>query len=353
MDDIKHIKKAAESTKDLAEDKFEKKKLKKWRKIFGGIILILCVVILCAILLFYILKSRGENSLKVEERYMTYKEEEYRFRDGIVNILCLGIDKRVPIAHKEASRGNIGMSDVILLVSIDTEKDAVKIFAVPRDTMAMVQKVTKEGELGSREKLQICYQYAYGISMEQSNELTVDAVSRLLYDIPIQRCCAINFEALPILNDAIGGVDVDILEDLEEWDPRLVYGERMHLDGILALRFVRVRNTHRADGAVLRTQRQKQYALAFAEKAKTVIAKDPSIPIEIFRELEKDGNMCTDITVEDITYLMPEVLGLSFSDDVIQVLPGESVLGENGFAEFYMDEETVEELIINTFYEKV
>ena len=90
-----------------------------------------------------------------------------------------------------------------------------------------------------------------------------------------------------------------------------------------------------------------------AEKAKDVISENPTLPITLFQELQKDKNMCTDITVEDITYLMPELFKISFSDDIIQVLPGESVLGESGFAEYKLDVDSVKKMIIDTFYEEV
>ena len=60
--------------------------------------------------------------------------------------------------------------------------------------------------------------------------------------------------------------------------------------------------------------------------------------------------MCTDITVEDLMYLMPEVLRMSFSDDMVQMIPGKSVVSEDGHTDYRMDVEAVKEIVINTFY---
>lgn len=329
------------------------RKWKRWQKILFYCVIAVAAIAVIGTCVYAYLRHRGENSLKAETRHIIYQGKEYKYRDGIINILCLGIDKWVPLDQIEERRGNIGMSDTILLVSLDTKNDEVKVIAVPRDTMVEVQTTTEDGGLGPKEKMQICYQYAFGKSVKQSNELTMETVSQLLYDTPIQRYCTLNIEALPILNDAIGGVDVEIREDVEQWEPRLIYGETMHLEGELALRFVKVRNKNRPDGATLRTQRQKQYAVEFVKKAKSVIAKDPTIPVTIFQELQKDGNMSTDITLEDIAYLMPEVMGVSFPDDAIQVIPGESKLGEDGFAEYHRDVDALKELVIDSFYEEV
>lgn len=321
-------------------------------KAFFWSITIVTALMIGGVIAFFSFRTKGEMDLRAEEQYTTYNGKKYKYRQEIVNILCLGIDKGVPMPYIRANRGNIGMADAIILVSIDTKKNEVRAIAIPRDTVAEIQ-TTKDGELSSKERMQICIQYAYGISMQQSNEFTKDAISRLLYDIQIQRCCAINFDALPIINDAIGGVDVEVLEDIEEWEPNLPYGETVHLEGALALRFVRVRNKHELNGAALRTERQKQYVGAFVEKAKDVVKNDPTIPLTIFQELQKDGNMCTDITAEDIIYLMSEMMDISFSNDMIQMLPGESAVGDDGYTVYRMDVDAVKEIIIDTFYEEV
>ncbi len=361
MDDINTTEKteidvpspSPKTTNEFESIEKNRRKSRKWKKFFLWGIIAIFVIVLVGFIVFFTFRSKGKADLEVTEQYTTYQGKKYKYREGIVNVLCLGIDKGIPMPYKEAGRGNIGMADVIMLVSIDTKKDNMKVIAVPRDAICDVQTTTIDGELSSKKRMQICMQYAYGVSMQQSNELMVDAVSELLYDTQIQRCCAINFEALPIINDAIGGVDVEVLEDIEEWEPRLPYGETIHLEGELALRFVKVRNKHILDGASLRTQRQKQYAVAFVEKAKNVVKKDPTIPITIFQELQKDGNMCTDITAEDIAYLMPEVMKISFSDDMVQVIPGENRVGEDGYAEYHLDVDAMKEIIIDAFYEEV
>lgn len=342
--------------KEKSKKKMPKKRIwRTWQKILLGIGIGMFVILFSGALAVITMGMKAKDDLKSAEQFITYNGKKYKYRKDVVNILCLGIDKAEQMAYMEEGRGCFGMSDAILLVSIDMKEHALSVISIPRDTMAEVQMTLEDGTLGQKQNMQLCYQYAFGKSMEQSNELTTEAVSRLLYNIQIQRSCAINFEAVPFLNDAVGGVDVIIQEDgMDVWKPELFkYGEKMHLDGDLALRFIRTRNKNRADGATLRADRQKQYALAFVEKAKSVVLRNPLIPLKIFWGLQKDGNMCTDITVEDIVYLMPEVLRVSFSGDMMQVLPGEVSVGENGYAEYRIDVDAVKELIINTFYEEV
>lgn len=363
MDNMKDIEESDTHVEDSSEQEIygvrelkPKKKIRKnrhrWQKSFFWSVIVIVLLVAGGLIAFLTFRYKGKIDLRAEEQYTTYNGKKYKYREGIVNILCLGIDKSVSMSYIEARRGNIGMSDAIILVSVDTKRNKVKVIAIPRDTVTEIQ-TTRDGELSSKERMRLCIQYAYGTSMQQSNDLTVKAVSKLLYDLQIQRCCAINFAALPIINDAIGGVDVEIKENIEEWESRLPYGETVHLEGDLALRFLEVRNKHDLNGAALRTQRQKQYVEAFVEKAKNVIKKNPTIPLTIFRELQKDGNMCTDITAEDIMYLMPEVLRMSFSNDMVVMIPGESVVSEDGHTDYRMDIDAVKKIVIDTFYEEV
>ncbi len=364
MNNIKDMKKFDDdievlSIDDLCEDEVsppKKKNIRKkwsvWQKTVVGIIAAICIILVCGVSAFFIFRSVGESSLKAEanDNHITYSGKEYRYKEDMINILCLGIDKTEAMEKKIDSREILGMCDAIMLVCIDTKEDTLKIIAIPRDTMTEVTITDETGECVDEEIMQLCYQYAYGKRAEQSGQLTMDAVSNLLYDIPVEKFCAINFEALPIVNDAIGGVDLVVQEDFSSEIPEFVLGQEVHLEGDLALQYVRKRNKHLVNTTVLRTQRQKQYALAFLEKAKKVVAEDMTLPVTIFQSLQE--NMSTNISIADITYLVPELLEMELSEDIIEVLPGESALGEE-FVEFHVDVDAMKEMIISTFYEEV
>lgn len=364
MNDIKNMKKFDDdievlSIEDLCEEEVspvKKKKIRKkwpvWQKAVIGIATAVCVITLCGVGVFFAFRTVGENSLKAEANMnrTTYNGKEYQYKEDMINILCLGIDKSEAMEKKIERREILGMCDAVMLVCIDTKQNTLKIIAIPRDTMTDVSITDETGEVVRQEKMQLCYQYAYGMRAEQSGELTMDTVSKLLYNIPIEKFCAINFSALPIVNDAIGGVDLVVQEDFSSEIPEFVLGQEVHLEGDLALQYVRKRNKHLVNTTVLRTQRQKQYALAFLEKAKTVVADDMTLPVTIFQSLQE--NMSTNISIADITYLVPELLEMSLSEDIIEVLPGESALGEE-FVEFHQDVDAMKEMIISTFYEEV
>lgn len=341
-----------------------RRKIKKWQKyllIFWGIAVVLLVVFLC---IFLYMNAKGEKNIKTtvdatqhkDGHFIVYNGKEYRYREDVINILCMGIDKHESMEQEKAP-GIQGFADANFLLSIDTKANTLKIIAISRDTMLDVTAVDDDGnEIGTKE-LQLCYQYCYGKTKEQSSELTAEAVSKLLYLVPIQRYCAINMDALPVINDAIGGVDIVVLEDLVLKDMTgadgkpytLKEGEKLHLEGQIALEYVRERDQNISGSNLKRIERQKQYITEFYRQGKDKVAKDLSIPVKIFEELQ--DKMCTNLTAEDITYLVPEILNMSIDPDDIQTVPGEQIKGE--YVEYYVDEDALKELVIENFYEEI
>lgn len=340
------------------------KKWKTWQKIFSGVCVTVSAFLIISGSVFFMLRSKGEENLKTQVKepvleedeevrepghYVYHNGKEYRYREDVINILCLGIDKKTGM-EEEREGGTLGLADAILLISIDTERDALKIIAVPRDTMTQVQMTTEEGEVVETRNLQLTMQYAYGRTAAQSCELMVDTVSDLMYLVPIQRYCAINMQALPVINDAVGGVDVTVLEDMTWHAPEFVYGNTVHLQGQRALDYVQQRNELVTGSNMSRIERQKQYISAFIEKAKSMVTQDPSIPVTLFQQLT--SNMTTNIQVEDIAYLVPELLNMSISPEQMQMIPGEVVPGEK-LEEYHVDAEALKNLVIECFYEEV
>ena len=87
------------------------------------------------------------------------------------------------------------------------------------------------GNFIGTEKLQLCLAYTYGDGKEKSCENTVRAVSRLFYGMPVAAYAALDLDAIAVLTDAVGGVEVTVTKDLTIQDPSLKEGERKVLTG--------------------------------------------------------------------------------------------------------------------------
>ena len=153
----------------------------------------------------------------------------------------------------------------------------------------------------------------------------VEAVSNLLYKVPIQRYCSINIQAVPLLNDAIGGVDVAVLETMQGAYGTYNQGDILHLDGNMALEYIRIRDHNVFGSAMLRLERQKQYLMNYFETAKQAIGGNLTIPVTIYQQLIDNKYMYTDIALADVTYLVPELLNISLTVEDMSMVPGEVV----------------------------
>ena len=297
-------------------------------------------------------ENTSEDSISEEEQegfYITYDGKQYQYNSDVINILCLGIDKDIPIEEKRET-GSEGLADVVILASIDTKEDTLKFLAVPRETMVPVKLIDTKGNFVRTENEQITLQYAYGQTAEKSCELMIDTVSNLLFHLPIQRYCAINFQALPALNDAIGGVDLVSIETVHWWNGSFYEGQQMHLEGQAALDYVRQRDETIPKSSMGRLERQKQYITCYLEQANEGVGKDLTLPVKMFQSLTE--NMCTDVTVADITYLVPELLNMEINLENISMVPGETITGGE-HEEYHVDADALKQLVIQMFYKEV
>lgn len=343
--------------------------VKKKRKA-GKIILIVFCVILGLILVggctVFALKIAGEKKLSeaslnvpdavpsevaVEDdgKTVVYKDKKYRYNEENINILCMGVDKSISETDEEQVGSN-GQADVLILMNLDTENGTLTMVNIPRDTLVDVSKYNVNGEYTGVEKMQICLAYAYGDGKETSCANVTEAVSRLFYGMPIHSYAAIDYDAIALLNDAVGGVTVTVLEDIKSGKIYLYEGDTVTLNGKQAHAYVRHREWEQVDANLLRMERQKQYLNAFIQKALAETKADLSVPLDLYNAL--DGYMVTDLGASAVTYLASEVLDCGVNEITSVTVPGEITAGEK-YAEYYPDETGLYELVLDVFYEEI
>ena len=75
--------------------------------------------------------------------------------------------------------------------------------------------------------------------------------------------------------------------------------------------YIRDRNTDVFASSMGRLERQKQYMTNYFATAMAQVKNDLTLPVSIYQSLQ--GNMYTNISVEDITYLEPEMLDVTLT----------------------------------------
>lgn len=286
-----------------------------------------------------------------KEGWVRHNGKIYEYNENILNFLVLGIDEMGTV--KEATTGmDGGQSDAIFLVIANPDNKSIKLLAINRDTMTQIRRYGM-GEAGEDLWMyaQIAVQHGFGDGKELSCELSRDAVSALLYDMPIHGYAAINMGAIPQLNDALGGVDVTVLsDDLLFLNKKWTQGTELHLEGMDAYWYVKGRDIKRVESNLGRLARQKQYLSTFIQKAISEVKRDITLPVTLYQELNK--YMVTDISLDEVTYLAGELLSYHFDSNDIYTLEGTTVMGE-AHEEFYPDKDAMKELVIQLFYREV
>ena len=182
--------------------------------------------------------------------------------------------------------------------------------------------------------------------MRTSCQRSVDAVSNLLYGEPVSGYIAMNMDAMPMMNDSVGGVTVEVLDDLNSpsRNVSLHKGETVTLNGDEAYVYLRSRDINEFDSATERLNRQMQYIQAFVKQAKS---KDAATLVSAYDAI-------TDyiVTNVDVPNLVNKLTTYEFDDSRMYTIPGETQMGEQ-YEEYHVDEDALYQLMIDTFYKPV
>lgn len=295
-------------------------------------------------------KSPQGSAPVLKDGWIRRGDKVYEYIDGILTFLVLGIDIDGPVErNKDLVSG--GQSDAIFLVVMNPDTKLISLIGVNRDTMVDIVMVGlgANGE-NLTTKAEISVQHGFGDGMEQSCELTRDAVSKLFYNLPIHGYISFNMGGMAALNDAVGSVRLTVLEDMTEINPAWYQGAEVTLTGKDAYEYVHYRNTTVFESARNRLARQKQYLSVFAGTALAEIKKDVTLPVSLYQAFKP--YTVTDLSLDKISYLASQLTSYRFDENAIYTMEGTTVLGTR-FEEFYPDQKALQNLIIKVFYREI
>lgn len=300
-------------------------------------------------------KNGQEESVPAEppaifsEDTVSFQGKTYRRNTYIKAILGLGIDRNGTLEESQVA-GSGGQSDSIVLIAQDTVHDTVKLLMIPRDTMTDIVLTDLTGDELGWDKQHLTLAYAYGDGREKSLDYSERAVSRMFGGFPLDGGLAIDMDALPVINDAVGGVEVLIDdEDLAARDPEFHVGERIRLKGKQAETFLRYRNIEKSLTALKRQERQKQYIEGFTEAIKKKAGEKQGFVAGLYDETQP--YLVTDLKKDQVLDMLLTFVksGQGIGDDDMVTLPG-TAAETDLFDEYHMDQDAAYELILNLFF---
>lgn len=283
-----------------------------------------------------------------QELEVYYQGRWYRLRDRVETVLIMGLDKfseRIDTVS-EGDLLNDLQSDFLMLLVIDPADQSATALQLNRDTMAEIRRLGYGGIKTGLITQQLALSHTYGSGGKDSCRNTVQAVSRLLYDVPLDHYYAVTMDAIPVLNDLVGGITVHVDDDLTAADPVLVQGTDVTLHGDQALHFVRAR-INVTDGTNLsRMKRQRVYMNALYDRLNEKLRAGDRFALTLADTLEEYA--VSDLITDELAQLADRLKGYTFKG--IETVPGEARMGAR-HVEFYPDEEALRETVIRLFFE--
>ena len=168
-------------------------------------------------------------------------------------VLLIGSDERVDYDEMGAR------SDTNILCRIDAVNKKITMISIPRDT-----KIEIDGY--GTQKFNAAYEYGgAAATIREASQLT---------GVSIAHYASVNFDGLTDLVDALGGVDVEVDERIEDEDAGdiVIEAGQQHLNGEAALVFARSRAYF--DGDYSRVANQRKLIAAIIDKLMTKPASE-------------------------------------------------------------------------------
>lgn len=318
------------------------------------LILLLCAALLAGLIVAAAHMTKKEEATPIEnaglaqnavtkQESLTYQDQEYPLKKHLQTVLLIGTDAAE--GYKEQTEGvkafyNYHQADFLMLLVVDTDANTVEILQMNRDTMTDVPWLDVLGNYGGTEFKQLCLAYNYGDGGMKSCKNTMNAVSSLLFDAPIDHYIQVPMTAIGLVNDLVGGVPVTIEEDMTVVDPAFTKGATVVLKGSQAEAFVRARQSLDNDTNLARMGRQRQYMNSFQVQARKAFNSDSEFAMKLVGKLSE--YLQSDLTAQQLQDLVVRLDNATVSP--IQAPEGKLIRGEQ-YYEFYADEASLWDMV--------
>ena len=290
----------------VSKNREQKKSLIKWVALFLAVFFLTLGV---AFLWFSSGTLTGSKQKKADDKFLAFQDK--------INIMVMGVDERAD---------DVGRSDTLMVLTIDTKTKGVSIISIPRDSRV---KIPGHGYD------KINHAYALG-----GHTLSKQAVE-LLLGVPIDHYVIVNIAGFKRIVDAVGGLDIDVEKRMyysDPWDDDggLVIDLQpgmQHLDGKTAIQYVRYRDE---EGDIGRVERQQHFLRALLDQLASpgVIPRIPGIIQSVSNAVKSDLSTAEMLNlakiikdakaqglqsymvpgkpayIEDISYWLPDIVAL-------------------------------------------
>lgn len=319
---------------------------KQAKQIIGICLIVLCVlaILFSGFKILSLLNPATEPIMQgtneIQRNGVTYFP-----RQDINVMLVMGIDLDGPVKDTslEADKGE---ADMVALVVFDETNRKINIVHINRDTMVDMNVIGIDGKKADDVvHRQLAMAHTYGTGLKDSCENTRNAVSNLFYGLGINYYVAINQDAIPILNDTVGGVTVEVTEDFSAVNPDITMGTTT-LMGKAALDYVQIRENIGDQTNISRMSRQEKYMKSFMKVFNQKTQEDEAFLLTTYDAV--DEYVVTNFTTKSMSSVLKQYADYEIGE--VLSLDGELKMGPDGFYEYHLDEKALDDLVLRMFF---
>jgi len=320
---------------------------KKWKVFF----VVLGIFLICLTSFLAYIYATGskifENGFGGSSLVRAIKGEKLNGEaDGRVNILLMG-------RGGENHPGGL-LTDSLLIASIDVKNKKMALVSVPRDLYVPIENHGKD-------KINAAFAYGYKDYLSDSckkkkqsdctddasisgAQLTRETVSNVL-GIPIQYHIMIDFEGFKQLVDKIGGIDIYVDKaiydplypdkEMKGYDPFHIKAGQQHMNGEIALKYSRSRET---TSDFDRSRRQQQVLSAIKDKTlKAGVLANPKTVLDLVTIV--GNHLRTNFNPSELKALAEMINGIDQNAMITKVLSSASdsyLVSDSSSGTFYL-----------------
>ncbi len=319
----------------------------------SNMIIAVVMVVLVVVVIFSGLKivdtiqtqRANESEKTTSTKTIKHNGVKYFPRQDITVLMLLGIDEYGPV-KASGSYNNKGEADVIMLAVFDETAKSYDIVLLNRDTMTDIPVLGVGGKRAGSIFGQLALAHTYGSGLEDSCENTEKAVSDLLNGLNIDYYMSMNMDAISIFNDAVGGVKVNVTDDFSAFDPTIPMGEVV-LTGEQAVVYLQTRKDLGDQKNISRMERHSEYMKGFFDALKEKSKSDNNFALSTYESVS--DYIVSDCSINTLSSMLNRYSDYTFNGIISP--EGENKIGEK-YMEYYLDEDSLFELVLDLFYSK-
>ncbi len=284
----------------------------------------------------------------IEEMIEKNHQSAGDFSRDIKAYLLLGIDRSGTASDVGSNVGG-GQSDGIYVIAMDNTNKTVKILQINRDTYTDIIIPDVFGNEMSTVKDRLGLAFSSGSGLEDSCIIAEKSISKFLHGLEFDGYAAIYYDAIALVVDSVGGVDITIEEDMTAVSPNFVQGAQLHMDGVEAYKFCRARTAVGDQSNIGRMRRQRAFLNSFTTTCREIIKQKSSIINDIYNV--SSPYIVSDLSQGELCNIAAKALGYADGGIVTPAGTDKWVTGDDGirFSQFTVDESDLSAILKDLF----